>query len=879
MKNKYLIIALSLLIVMFCNLNKTYSQSTSSALGNFPSGCCDYLGWAATVGRPLSINNNDPQSIHFLTFGLPRMQIFDTTASICGNRGYVGIGDFTQFQPQSPFHLHNDSSSWQSVFMQITNSYTNWNSNLLGMRMGLSMYGEGQIRVEGGGPYNQNLPLEFWVNAATPLDANARERVYIWAGDSLRNNYNNEGFDDVTRVGIWEWGLDSGSSLTNMPMALLQLGEPQDPNFAGHRNWMDVGTYSNLNTDNMYSGLKILAINRTDAVINWGDDPSNVANIGDRLIFNFTSDTANATTNAQKYDGLEIERMWTNGNIGRVGIGGDTTATPRNFYRNFPNLNSADPNNTLEINSPDTSDLQTIGGNSGLRLTDLTARSHPILNWKGNLLSVDSAGDVVSVQFKDTNSFGFAHCPGDSLIHVGPNHDVQMNLDSNNVYFNGDPSIDGQGAEINSVGIGYTACTAASPLLAKLDVLRSKIGPKPTTPIGIRVINHDQTFAATDTAFGIYSLTDGPNNYNYAGFYVDSAAANNYGIYSTATGHFGKTFYGVYGNGDGHVLGTSLVNVNNYGVYGNATCIDTSKFNFNFGVYGNVPLTDTANQLTWAGWFNGKVTVVGSVHCATVFQTSDQQFKQNITPISDALGILNNLTPKTYFWKTNDYPQMRFSSAKQWGLISQDVQQVLPELIENSSVPPTTDSAGNIIYPKVDYAGLNYTELIPIIIKGTQQLDSAKQAQKSQIDNLNSTVNNLRNQINDLTTQINNCCNNGSRTSSGGNGNGSNNNGINNSNIANIDVTLGSKSIVLMQNVPNPFKEQTVISYFIPDNLTDVSIIFTDNLGNIIKQVPIVDHGQGQLTVYAQDLSSGIYTYTIISNGITIDSKRMVKTK
>ena len=47
--------------------------------------------------------------------------------------------------------------------------------------------------------------------------------------------------------------------------------------------------------------------------------------------------------------------------------------------------------------------------------------------------------------------------------------------------------------------------------------------------------------------------------------------------------------------------------------------------------------------------------------------------------------------------------------------------------------------------------------------------------------------------------------------------------------------------------------------------------------GEIIKEILITEKGKGQLNVYASDLSSGIYTYTIVVDGITIDTKKMLK--
>jgi len=94
------------------------------------------------------------------------------------------------------------------------------------------------------------------------------------------------------------------------------------------------------------------------------------------------------------------------------------------------------------------------------------------------------------------------------------------------------------------------------------------------------------------------------------------------------------------------------------------------------------------------------------------------------------------------------------------------------------------------------------------------------------------------------------------------------------------DVELSdAQAIVLDQNVPNPFAESTIISYFIPENVSSAQIIFTDNSGKVLKTVNITEKGKGMLKVFGQDLSSGIYSYTLVADGKTIDSKSMIKLK
>lgn len=93
-----------------------------------------------------------------------------------------------------------------------------------------------------------------------------------------------------------------------------------------------------------------------------------------------------------------------------------------------------------------------------------------------------------------------------------------------------------------------------------------------------------------------------------------------------------------------------------------------------------------------------------------------------------------------------------------------------------------------------------------------------------------------------------------------------------------VNVLLNDKNIiVLKQNVPNPFAESTTIHYNISTEFTRAQMIFTNIDGKIIKTVDINRKGEGQLNVFSDDLSTGTYVYTLVVDGKTIESKRMVK--
>ena len=98
-----------------------------------------------------------------------------------------------------------------------------------------------------------------------------------------------------------------------------------------------------------------------------------------------------------------------------------------------------------------------------------------------------------------------------------------------------------------------------------------------------------------------------------------------------------------------------------------------------------------------------------------------------------------------------------------------------------------------------------------------------------------------------------------------------------NTKINQFDIELSDKdAIVLNQNVPNPFAEQTTITYIIPVSVGKAQIIFYNNFGQIIQTVDLKTRGKGKVNVFASDLSSGLYHYTLVADGKIVDSKKMV---
>ncbi|MCB0811270.1 MAG: tail fiber domain-containing protein, partial [Flavobacteriales bacterium] len=96
--------------------------------------------------------------------------------------------------------------------------------------------------------------------------------------------------------------------------------------------------------------------------------------------------------------------------------------------------------------------------------------------------------------------------------------------------------------------------------------------------------------------------------------------------------------------------------------------------------------------------------------------------KDNIADLDgiQARDLLDQLAPKTYEFRTADYPSMALPNGPQIGLIAQDVEQVLPQLVRQAVHPAEYDSLGQIVHAAVSHKTVNYQGLIPVLIAALQ---------------------------------------------------------------------------------------------------------------------------------------------------------------
>ena len=132
---------------------------------------------------------------------------------------------------------------------------------------------------------------------------------------------------------------------------------------------------------------------------------------------------------------------------------------------------------------------------------------------------------------------------------------------------------------------------------------------------------------------------------------------------------------------------------------------------------GNVYITDTTNStssttgalrvsggLGVAGnsFFGSNLNVLGNFTSASTTTSSDARLKMNIKPIDDALNKVLSLNGVTYDWIDKN----KYSDRGQIGLIAQDVEKILPELV-------LTDNEG--------MKSVNYSQMVSILIEAVKE--------------------------------------------------------------------------------------------------------------------------------------------------------------
>ena len=294
-----------------------------------------------------------------------------------------------------------------------------------------------------------------------------------------------------------------------------------------------------------------------------------------------------------------------------------------------------------------------------------------------NNLNLDSSGNV-GIGTSTPSSFGkFAViAPSGNQISFG---DSSASA-SNNGYLN---YSGGSGAlALNAYSTGGSTYQAFSTSNSGTNAERMRLDSSGNLLVGTTTANAKVTVVSTGSNAGVYSTS-----------------ANNYSIYGQASGA-----YAIYGNQTGATFGAvfGIESTGKYGILG----------------YQGLGLIT-----------NASINVNGTTY------TSDARLKENVLPISNALTTIQALNPVSFNWKPNS-SRGSGSSVPDFGLIAQEVEQIIPECVFETKTPPRTPEMSGPIYLEDElgsYKGVDYSRFIPFLIAALKEANDKLKAQEDRI--------------------------------------------------------------------------------------------------------------------------------------------------
>jgi len=371
------------------------------------------------------------------------------------------------------------------------------------------------------------------------------------------------------------------------------------------------------------------------------------------------------------------------------------------------------------------------------------------------------------------------------------------------------------------------------------------------------------TAPASSTVTAVYGLNGHADN-------GCTGASDLYGAIGRATGP-GLRGYGL----KGEVRMSGAEAVQRFGVHGSIPG-NGGAAAFRCGVYGESPVVAAdsalpANQGSWAGYFNGQVRITNNGYVnGNVLITSDASLKTDVEDISEPLDLIALLRPKTYTFLPQTHPHMQLPEGRQWGLLAQEVMEVLPDLVEQVPVPAVYDSIGTEIFPPTSHLSLNYNGFIPLLIGAVQQQQSSIGAGqvsvaelRDELEELRALVAEQRVRMDHLEQALAACCANpaaGRSVQEAGAGA-----------LGASNELTGSAKLHIQ---PNPFNESTTVFYTL-DRSGRTQLLANSSDGRDLRVLHEADLEAGEYQFHwnTAALAPGMYYITLLVDGQPVVKK------
>ena len=265
----------------------------------------------------------------------------------------------------------------------------------------------------------------------------------------------------------------------------------------------------------------------------------------------------------------------------------------------------------------------------------------------------------------------------------------------------------------------------------------------------------------------------------------------------------------------------------------------------------------------------------GVVHTNGVAINSDRSLKENIEPIENALDRLMQLQGLSFNFidhpaderrgrmlppqdsifealqeRTPELTKETFlqmeeeQSRRRLGVIAQDVEKVFPELVR------TQEDGLKTVF---------YSELTAVLIEAIRE-------QQAQIEELRSELRVLQGGIIGIPAPPPIQTMSAPAPAS-------------NDDWTSFDETTSNRTATLFQNVPNPFRQETRVEFYLPQTVTTAFLIFYDLQGRQLHQITLTQRGEGVEFISGSQFAPGIYLYALIADGQAVAVKQMIITE
>ncbi|WP_298418675.1 tail fiber domain-containing protein [uncultured Kordia sp.] len=261
-----------------------------------------------------------------------------------------------------------------------------------------------------------------------------------------------------------------------------------------------------------------------------------------------------------------------------------------------------------------------------------------------------------------------------------------------------------------------------------------------------------------------------------------------------------------------------------YGVRGSISSSSTGARPTGFGaaIYGSA--STSTNR--YAGYFNGNVFVTGT------FTVSDKKFKENIKDEENVLEKLAQLDAVTYTFKPND--QLNLPEGLQHGFLAQNLEKIFPELVTTINKPIIDKE--NKETGTYEYKAVNYVGMISVLTSSLKEMNEKVIALENELETIKKEQSSSKNSLDKVKDDE-------------------------------LDFSME-------QNKPNPFTNQTVVNYALPNN-TRAAISVFDMAGKFIRDYNLTNQ-KGQVTINSSEIGKGMFIYSLVSNGEIMVTKKMI---